>query len=50
VVDTDLALIGAPHVWVCDASVLPDSPGVNPQVTLMALSFRLAGTLLEKTS
>ena len=36
---------GEPRVTVCDASVLPDSPGVNPQVTIMALSLRLADHL-----
>lgn len=48
VVDAELRLSGAPNVWVCDASVLPDSPGVNPQVTIMSLSFRLAATMLER--
>jgi choline dehydrogenase-like flavoprotein len=47
VVDADLDVIGEPRVSVCDASVLPDSPGVNPQVTIMALSLRLADRLLE---
>lgn len=48
VVDGDLRLVGAPAVSVCDASVLPDSPGVNPQVTIMALSLRLAERLVEE--
>jgi len=48
VVDTDLALYDTPHVHVCDASVLPDSPGVNPQVSIMALSLRLADHLAER--
>jgi choline dehydrogenase-like flavoprotein len=47
VVDPDLRVIGADRVSVCDASVLPDSPGVNPQVTIMALSLRLADRLVE---
>lgn len=47
VVDAELRLTGAPNVWVCDASVLPESPGVNPQVSIMALSLRLAARLLE---
>ncbi|MFH1320650.1 MAG: FAD-dependent oxidoreductase [Bacteroidota bacterium] len=45
VVDADLKLIGSDRIYVCDASVLPDSPGVNPQVTIMALSLRLADKL-----
>ncbi len=47
-VDTNLALYDTPHVHVCDASVLPDSPGVNPQVSIMALSLRLADHLAEQ--
>lgn len=48
VVDRDLQLLDADHVWVCDASVLPDSPGVNPQITIMALSLRLAEHLRSR--
>jgi len=41
-VDRDLRLPGSQRIRVCDASALPDSPGVNPQVTIMALALRLA--------
>jgi len=47
IVDADLALAGSRRVWVCDASVLPDSPGVNPMLTIVALSLRLADRLLR---
>jgi choline dehydrogenase-like flavoprotein len=47
VVDADLGVVGEERVSVCDASALPDSPGVNPQLTIMALSLRLADRLLE---
>lgn len=43
VVSPDLRL--SDHVDVCDASVLPASPGANPQLTLVALSLRLAHRL-----
>ncbi len=43
VVDGDLRL--TPHISVCDGSVLPDSPGVNPQLAIMGLSLRLADRL-----
>jgi choline dehydrogenase-like flavoprotein len=46
VVDRELRL--SPGVSVCDASVLPDTPGVNPQLTIMALSLRLAERLLAE--
>jgi choline dehydrogenase-like flavoprotein len=47
-VDTDQRLLGSQRVWVSDASVLPDSPGVNPQITIMALALRLAERLAEE--
>ncbi len=54
VVDGDLKLSGTRHIHVCDASVFPESPRVNPQWTIMALSLRLAdrlvGRLLEAKS
>jgi choline dehydrogenase-like flavoprotein len=48
VVDTDLRLTR--RISVCDASVLPDSPGVNPQITIMALSLRLADRLAAEVA
>ncbi len=48
VVHNDLTIIGCHNISVCDASVFPDSPGVNPMITIMALSLRLADYLLSK--
>ena len=48
VVDPDLKLWDADGVYVCDGAVVPSSLGVNPQVTIMALSTRLAYHLLGK--
>lgn len=47
VVDGNLKVFGSERIYVCDASVLPDSPGVNPQVTIMAFAHRLAEHLQE---
>ncbi len=46
VVDGDLKLWGVDGLYVSDASVLPSSLGVNPQITIMALATRLAYSLL----
>ena len=48
VVDDAGRLLGSRRVWVADASVLPDSPGVNPMVTIMALALRSAERLAER--
>ena len=46
VLDGDLKLRGVEGVYVADASAVPSSLGVNPQITIMALSTRLAYHLL----
>jgi choline dehydrogenase-like flavoprotein len=48
VVDANGRLYGAEGVYVSDASVVPSSIGVNPQITIMALATRLAYGLLGK--
>ncbi|HXH17678.1 MAG TPA: GMC family oxidoreductase [Chitinophagales bacterium] len=44
-VDEHLLLKGTKNIYICDASVFPDSPGVNPMVTIMVLSMRLGDYL-----
>ena len=36
------------NLYICDGSVLPSSPGVNPQLTIMAMAMRCAGFIEEK--
>jgi choline dehydrogenase-like flavoprotein len=48
VVDGDLKLHGADGIYVADASVIPSSIGVNPQITIMGLATRLAYHLLGR--
>ncbi len=36
------------NLYICDGSVLPSSPGVNPQLTIMALAIRCAGFIDER--
>jgi choline dehydrogenase-like flavoprotein len=45
VVDADHAVHGVPGLYVSDASVFPGAPGVNPQLTIMALALRAAERL-----
>ncbi|MFO0574673.1 MAG: GMC family oxidoreductase [Polyangia bacterium] len=50
VVDEELQAHDLPGLYICDGSVLPTSPGVNPQVTIMALASRAAQHLAERLS
>jgi choline dehydrogenase-like flavoprotein len=48
VVDADLKVHGTQGLHVADASAVPTSLGVNPQITIMALATRLAFHLLGR--
>jgi choline dehydrogenase-like flavoprotein len=41
-VDGEGRLRGVDGVWVADGSILPSSPTVNPQITIMALALQVA--------
>ena len=39
---------GSKNVYVNDASLLPDAPGVNPQASVMAIAIRNAATIRRR--
>jgi choline dehydrogenase-like flavoprotein len=39
----DAEVRGAPGVYVCDGSLMPTAPGVNPQETIMAMASVISG-------
>jgi choline dehydrogenase-like flavoprotein len=48
VVGPDFAVHGCPNVYAADSSVFPSAPGINPSLTIMALSRKAARTILGK--
>jgi choline dehydrogenase-like flavoprotein len=36
------------HLYICDGSAVPGPPGVNPQVTIMALALRAADSIARR--
>ncbi len=50
VVSPDLQAHDLPGLYICDGSVIPTSPAVNPQLTIMAVVSRAAQRLAERLS
>ena len=48
VVDENLLVHGVENLWVCSNAVFPTGGAVNPTLTLVALSIRLADHLAGK--
>ncbi len=47
VVDPEFRLHGMKNVFVADSSIFPNAPGLNPSLTIMALSKRAAAGLVK---
>ncbi|WEX91693.1 GMC family oxidoreductase (plasmid) [Sinorhizobium garamanticum] len=41
---------GVENLFVADGSLIPEAPGVNPQMTIMALAFRVAEAALSHSA
>lgn len=41
---------GLENLFVADASLIPEAPGANPQITIMALAFRVAEAALGQST
>lgn len=46
-VDPDFSLKGQSDIYVCDSSVFPNAPGINPALTIMALAHKLSQELTK---
>ena len=47
VVAPDFRVHGMNNVMICDASLFPNAPGINPSLTIMAMAHRLAMQLCD---
>jgi len=48
VVNERFQLHGFPNIFVADSSIFPAAPGINPALTIMALSHRASQSLIQK--
>ncbi len=48
VVGPDFRVHGCPHVYAADSSVFPSAPGINPSLSIMAMSRMAARMILGK--
>jgi choline dehydrogenase-like flavoprotein len=47
VVAPDFRVFGEKNIYVSDSSLIPNAPGINPGLTVMALSHRLSEELIQ---
>jgi choline dehydrogenase-like flavoprotein len=48
VVDEGFRVFGEPDIYAADSSIFPSAPGLNPSLTILALSLKAASVLLEE--
>ncbi len=47
VIDPEFRLYGHKNIFAADSSIFPNAPGINPSLTIMALSKKAAATILR---
>jgi choline dehydrogenase-like flavoprotein len=47
VVSQDFEVFGKKNLFIADSSVFPAAPGINPSLTIMALSQKLSENLIK---
>lgn len=48
VVNPDFQLHHASNIFCADSSIFPNAPGINPSLTIMALTLKAADTIIKK--
>jgi choline dehydrogenase-like flavoprotein len=48
VVNPDFQMHDHPNIYIADSSIFPDAPGINPSLTIMALSKMAAAKMLKE--
>lgn len=48
VVGADFKLHGSDRIWAADSSIFPNAPGINPSLTIQALSIMGAETIVKE--
>jgi choline dehydrogenase-like flavoprotein len=46
-VDPDFTLKGEQNLYVCDSSIFPNAPGINPALTIMSVAHKLSQQLVS---
>jgi len=50
VIDPEFRVHGQKNIYICDSSIFPNAPGVNPSLTIYALAEKLSEQLLTATA